>query len=84
MRDAIKARDLAAVVRLLESGQSANYVDAQGMSLLHVACLFDAGDIAAALLERGADASARNGQGETALDCAPPALAHKLRLKVAQ
>ena len=82
VRDAIKGRDLPAVVRLLESGQSPNYVDAQGMSLLHVACLFDAGDIAAALLERGADAAFRNGQGETALDCAPPALAHKLRQKI--
>jgi ankyrin repeat protein len=83
LRDAIKARDVDGVRSLLAAGVAPTYVDAQGMSLLHVACLFDAGDIAVALLEAGAGSSAPNGQGETPLDVAPAALAMRLRGRLA-
>jgi ankyrin repeat protein len=81
MRDAIKAGDVAGAVALLAAGVSATFVDAQGMSLLHVAALFNAGDIALALMDAGASADARNAQGETALEVAPPSLAHRMRAR---
>ena len=81
LRDAIKAGDVAGANGLLAQGVDPNYVDAQGMSLLHVAALFNAGDIALALLSAGANAGARNAQGETPLEVAPVALAHRLKAR---
>lgn len=79
IREAIKAGDTRGVEKLLAQGVLAGYVDAQGMSLLHVAALFNAGDIALALLAAGADARLKNAQGESPLDVAPVALAHRMR-----
>jgi len=84
LREAIKARDLEGCRGLLAAGVTPGYVDAQGMSLLHIACLFDAGDIALALLEAGGELHKPNGQGESALDCAPAALAMRLKARAAQ
>jgi hypothetical protein len=81
LRDAIKAGDAPGAAALLAAGVDANFVDAQGMTLLHVAAVFNAGGIALALLEAGARVDTRNAQGETPLDCAPPSLAHRLRAR---
>jgi hypothetical protein len=81
LRDAIKAGDAPGAAALLAAGVDANFVDAQGMTLLHVAAVFNAGGIALALLEAGAAVDTRNAQGETPLDCAPPSLAHRLRAR---
>ncbi len=84
LRDAIKAGDVAGAAGLLAQGVDPNYVDAQGMSLLHVAALFNAGDIALALVSAGANAAARNAQGETPIDVAPAALGHRLTARAAE
>jgi len=84
LRDAIKAGDVAGASSLLAAGVDPNYVDAQGMSLLHVAALFNAGDIALALLSAGASVSAKNAQGETAVEVAPAALGHRLTARAAE
>ena len=84
LRDAIKAGDVAGAAGLLAQGVDPNYVDAQGMSLLHVAALFNAGDIALALVSAGANCTARNAQGETPIDVAPAALGHRLTARAAE
>jgi len=79
LRDAIKDGATKQALALLEQGADPNFVDTQGMSLLHVAALFNRSDIALALAAAGANPLAKNNQGETVLDCAPASLAHKLR-----
>ena len=46
--------------------------DSSGMTLLHLACLFNRATAVETLLELGADPELRNAQGETAMDVAPP------------
>ncbi|PKI49388.1 hypothetical protein CRG98_030222 [Punica granatum] len=82
LREAIKNDDAAAVIKLLREGIDANYRDRQGMSLLHLAAVFNRTDIAFILMEGGASTDYRNAQGETPLDCAAATLQYKMRQKL--
>lgn len=82
LREAIKNSDTAAVQKLLREGVDANYCDKQGMSLLHLAALFNHTDIVFILMEHGASPECKNSQGETPIDCAPAMLQYKMRKKM--
>lgn len=82
LREAIKNSDTAAVKKLLSQGVDANYCDKQGLSVLHLAALFNQTDIAFILMESGASLEHKNAQGETPLDCAPATLQFKMRKKM--
>ncbi|CAN1132491.1 Putative ankyrin repeat protein TV1425 [Linum perenne] len=82
LREAIKDDDSAAVRKLVSQGVDANYQDRQGMSLLHLAAVFNRTDIVFILMESGASLDCRNAQGETPLDCAPATLQYKMRKKI--
>lgn len=82
LREAIKNGDAIAVKKLLSEGVDANYHDKQGLSLLHVAAVFNHTDIVFALIESGASLDYKNAQGETPLDCAPASLQYKIREKM--
>eukprot|EP00252_Welwitschia_mirabilis_P019603 TRINITY_DN4581_c0_g1_i1.p1 TRINITY_DN4581_c0_g1~~TRINITY_DN4581_c0_g1_i1.p1 ORF type:complete len:309 (+),score=55.84 TRINITY_DN4581_c0_g1_i1:225-1151(+) len=84
LREAIKNGDLCTVKELLMKGVDANYCDKQGMSLLHLAAVFNHSDIAFVLMDAGARVDAKNAQGETPLDCAQTMLQYKMREKVLQ
>ena len=71
-REAVKANDAAALDAILRSGLvDVNGKDSSGMTLLHLACLFNRASAVETLLELGADPELRNAQGETATDVAP-------------
>ncbi len=57
----------------------ASWVDRQGQTLLHLAAMFNRTDVCMMLLQKGANAAARNGQNEGVLDVAPPSLANKIK-----
>ncbi|GAB2224962.1 hypothetical protein Droror1_Dr00005743 [Drosera rotundifolia] len=82
LREAIKNGDIPAVEELLDKGVDSNYCDKQGLSLLHLAALFNQTDIVFALMDRGAKLDSKNSQGETPLDCAPVMLQFKMRKKM--
>lgn len=82
LREAIKNSDISAVKKLLSEGVDANYCDKQGLSLLHLAALFNLTEIAFVLMENGARLDFKNAQGETPLDCAPTMLQYKMRKKM--
>lgn len=82
LREAIKNGDASAVKDLLMQGVDANYCDKQGMSLLHLATVFNHTEIAFILMEAGANVDAKNAQGETPLDCAPTMLQYKMQQKI--
>ncbi|XP_071711421.1 uncharacterized protein [Rutidosis leptorrhynchoides] len=82
LREAIKNGDFFAVRKLLGEGVDANYSDKQGLSLLHLAAVFNQTDIAFTLLENGASLDYKNLQGETPLDCAPVTLQFKMKKKM--
>ncbi|XP_009140731.1 ankyrin repeat domain-containing protein 13C isoform X1 [Brassica rapa] len=85
LREAIKNGDTAGVKKLLNEkfqGVDANYHDKQGMSVLHLAVLFNQTEIALMLMEHGASLDYKNAQGETPLDCAPATLQYKMREKM--
>ncbi|CAK7352698.1 unnamed protein product [Dovyalis caffra] len=82
LREAIKNGDTVAVRKLLSEGVDANYRDKQGMSLLHLAALFNRTDIAFILMDSGASVNYENAQGETPLDCAPATLQYKMKQKI--
>ncbi|KAI4344678.1 hypothetical protein L6164_011877 [Bauhinia variegata] len=82
LREAIKNGDIAAVKKLLNQGVDANYRDKQGLSLLHLAALFNQTDIVFILMDSGASLEYKNAQGETPLDCAPATLQYKMRKKM--
>ncbi|XP_043722450.1 hepatocyte growth factor-regulated tyrosine kinase substrate isoform X2 [Telopea speciosissima] len=82
LREAIKNRDIAAVKKLLSEGVDANYCDKQGLSLLHLAALFNLTEISFALMDHGARVDCKNAQGETPLDCAPVMLQFKMQKKI--
>lgn len=70
-REAVKANDAAALDAVLRSGHvDVNGKDSSGMTLLHLACLFNRTSAVEVLLERGADPEIRNAQGETATEVA--------------
>ncbi|XP_020227213.1 vacuolar protein sorting-associated protein 27 isoform X1 [Cajanus cajan] len=82
LREAIKNGDIAAVKKLLNEGVDANYRDKQGLSLLHLAAVFNQTDIVFILMDSGASLEYKNAQGETPLDCAPATLQYKMRKKM--
>ncbi|XP_004508058.1 uncharacterized protein [Cicer arietinum] len=82
LREAIKNGDVAAVKKLLNEGVDANYRDKQGLSLLHLAAVFNQTDIVFILMDSGASLEYKNAQGETPLDCAPATLQYKMRKKM--
>uniref|UniRef100_A0A803QUA2 FYVE-type domain-containing protein n=1 Tax=Cannabis sativa TaxID=3483 RepID=A0A803QUA2_CANSA len=82
MREAIKNGDTAAVKKLLSQGVDANYHDKQGLSLLHLAAVFNQTEIVFSLMDSGANLNYKNAQGETPLDCAPATLQYKMREKI--
>jgi len=78
-RDAIKAGDAAGVSTLLSNGAKASYTDRTGNTLVHLAAMFNRLDLILLLVKAGADINVKNPSGETAIDIAPPALAHKMK-----
>ncbi|MQM03264.1 hypothetical protein Taro_036044 [Colocasia esculenta] len=82
LREAIKNSDAKAVRRLLNQGVDPNYCDKQGLSLLHLAAVFNQTEIVFILMEQGASVECKNAQGETPLDCAPTMLQYKMRQKI--
>jgi len=82
LREAIKNDHTAAVKRLLNEGVDANYRDRQGLTLLHLATVFNRTEITFILMDHGAKSDSKNAQGETPLDCAPTMLQHKIRQKI--
>ncbi|KAH7296980.1 hypothetical protein KP509_26G047200 [Ceratopteris richardii] len=82
MWEAIKNGDAEAVKDLLASGVDPNHKDKQGMSLLHLAAVFNFTEIAFLLMDAGANTDAKNAQGETPLDCAPVTLQYKMQQKL--
>lgn len=82
LREAIKNGDTAAVRKLLSEGVDANYRDKQGLSLLHLAAVFNQTDISFILMDHGASLECKNSQGETPLDCAPVTLQYKMKKKL--
>ena len=67
--------DLSGVEQLLQSGTGVDvrcdgYWGANGATALHEAARFGHHDVVAALIDAGADVSARTARGETALDMA--------------
>lgn len=80
--EAIKNDDAAAVKDLLATGVDPNHRDKQGMSLLHLAAVFNCTEIAFLLMDAGASVDAKNAQGETPLDCAPATLQYKMQQKL--
>ncbi|XP_027919736.1 vacuolar protein sorting-associated protein 27 [Vigna unguiculata] len=82
LREAIKNGDIDAVKKLLNEGVDANYKDKQGLSLLHLAAVFNQTDIVFTLMDSGANLDYKNPQGETPLDCAPATLQYKMRKKM--
>jgi ankyrin repeat protein len=63
LREAVKNGDVAAVKDLLSQGLDANYFDKQGMSLLHLAAMFNFTEITFMLMDAGANVQAKNAQG---------------------
>ncbi|KAK7363368.1 hypothetical protein VNO77_05509 [Canavalia gladiata] len=82
LREAIKNGDVTAVKKLLNEGVDANYRDKQGLSLLHLAAVFNQTDIVFILMDSGASLEYKNAQGETPFDCAPATLQYKMQKKM--
>ncbi|KAL3676694.1 hypothetical protein R1sor_026642 [Riccia sorocarpa] len=82
VREAVKNGDVSAVKELLSKGVDVNYFDRQGMSLLHLAAVFNFTEITFMLMDAGANVHAKNAQGETPIDCAQPTLGHKMRQRI--
>ncbi|XP_054793945.1 vacuolar protein sorting-associated protein 27 isoform X2 [Prosopis cineraria] len=82
LREAIKNGDVASVKKLLNQGVDSNYRDKQGLSLLHLAAVFNQTDIVFILMDAGASLEYKNAQGETPFDCAPATLQYKMRKKM--
>lgn len=68
----VKAKDMQTIDRLLNQGADINAVNEEGCTLLHSVCgtYRDQADMVSKLLERGANAKARDNKGKTPLHCA--------------
>jgi len=79
-RDAVKAGDDEGVSALLKAGADPRYMDRTGMTLVHLASMFNRFSTIQVLVQHGADIWIKNpSTQETAVDLAPPALAMKLQ-----
>jgi len=79
-RDAVKAGDDEGIVALLKAGADPRYMDRTGMTLVHLAAMFNRFSTIQLLVSHGADIWTKNpSTHETAVDLAPPALALKLQ-----
>jgi hypothetical protein len=79
LRDAIKDKDVPGVKQVLKQNPgAAKYQDRLSQTMLHLAAIFDHTEIAELLLGAGADPSAKNSDGETAMDVAQPTLKRKM------
>jgi len=79
-RDAVKAGDDEGVLALLKAGADPRYMDRTGMTLVHLASMFNRFSTIQLLVQHGADIWTKNpSTQETAVDLAPPALAMKLQ-----
>jgi len=79
-RDAVKAGDDEGVLALLKAGADPRYMDRTGMTLVHLASMFNRFSTIQVLVQHGADIWTKNpSTQETAVDLAPPALAMKLQ-----
>jgi len=78
-RDAIKAGDTDGVRSLLEAKVDLKVADRTGNTLAHLAAMFNRLEAVKMLVEGGADIWMKNPSGETAVDLAPAALAHKMK-----
>ncbi|WOK97576.1 vacuolar protein sorting-associated protein 27 isoform X1 [Canna indica] len=82
IREAIKNSDATAVIELLSKGVDPNYCDKKGLTLLHLAAVFNQTEIVFILMDHGASTESKNAQGETPLECAPTMLQYKMRKKM--
>jgi len=79
-RDAVKAGDDEGLLALLKAGADPRYMDRTGMTLVHLASMFNRFSTIQLLVQHGADIWTKNpSTQETAVDLAPPALAMKLQ-----
>jgi len=62
-------------------GCNPQWTDKQGQTLLHMAAMFNQGDITMALMAKGADPHAKNREGETPIDLAAPTLRTRMTQK---
>lgn len=60
---AVRTLGINSVRRLLDAGCGLELMDYQGMTALHYAALYGYYDLIEILLDRGADASAKNWEG---------------------
>ncbi|MEZ0223005.1 MAG: hypothetical protein ACAH83_00500 [Alphaproteobacteria bacterium] len=67
---ALSARDVPAIIRMLEDGLDANWKDAKGDALLHAAARMGETSLVGKLLENGARAFVHNDEAETPWDVA--------------
>jgi len=79
-RDAIKAGDEEGVKSLLEAKADPKYQDRTGHYLVHMAAMFNREGSVKMLVEGKADIWCKNPSDETAVDLAPEALGHKMKL----
>lgn len=78
-RDAIKSGDNDGLKSLLEAKADCNFQDRTGNTLSHLAAMFNRYEAINMLVQGGANIWAKNPSGETAVDYAPTALAHKMK-----
>jgi len=79
-RDAVKAGDDEGLLSLLKAGADPRYMDRTGMTLVHLAAMFNRFSTIQLLVQHGADIWVKNpSTHETAVDLAPPALQMKLQ-----
>src|SRR5688572_15210605 len=70
IEQAVKARDTAALMQLLEKGADANWTDAAGNTLMHHAARFGDIGLVTKLQSKGASGFVFNAEGESPFDVA--------------
>ena len=66
---------------MLEYGAAPNAQNVDGSTPLHMACVCEHLELARLMLERGADSSIRDGDGQSPADLAPAAMVEALQLR---
>jgi len=78
-REAVKKQDIDGVRLLLKGGAKPDYKDRTGLTLLHLAGMFNNTELVKLLIDAGADPYIKNSDGESAIDIAPAALGMKMK-----